>query len=157
MIFNYLKSCYLTSQEMNNGGNMKFLATLTLTALTTSSALAFDMSKYYPEEIPNCPSVSNELLEVTKFIPNASADSNSTKGTCYVKAKHYSWWDLINTQDNSYKVAVNAGTCDSKNFQNHNNIILIAAEVSYKFEISMCENNPGCHYECKPIVKLFSF
>lgn len=135
---------------------MKFLATLTLTVLTTTSAYAFDRPRYHPRELPSCPLVSSELLEVTEFISSNSADSRSTKGTCYVKVNHYSWWDLIDTSDDPYRVNVDAGECDRKNFQYHNNTTLIAAEVSYKTVVSMCRSNPGCHYECIPIVKLFS-
>lgn len=134
---------------------MKILLIVALTILTTTSTYAFDMSKYYPGELPNCPAISEELLEVTKFIP--SANSNSSKGICHVKANYYSWWDLINPSKNPYEIEINAGVCNTNNFISFKDKLLIKATVSYKGDVSMCGSNPGCHYECKPIIDLWSF
>lgn len=133
---------------------MKFLLIATLTTLTTTASYAFDMSKYHPGELPNCPASSEQLLEVTKFLP--SANSNSSKGICYVKANYYSWWDLINESKTPYEVEVDAGICNSHEFISFNGKRLIKATVSYQGEVSMCGSNPGCHYECKPIIELWS-
>ena len=134
---------------------MKNLLILALTILIGSSSYARDWPKYEPRDIKICPMSSEYLLEVTKFIP--SADSNSSKGICYVKVNSYSWWDLIGTSDSTYEVEVNAGVCNSNDFSSFEDKLLIKATVSYKGNVTMCRSNPGCHYECKPIVALWSF
>ncbi len=135
---------------------MKNLLIATLTLLTTTATYAFDMSKYYPGELPNCPASSQQVLEVTNFLPYA--DSNSSKGICYVKANYYSWWDLITESKtpSEVEVEVEAGTCNSHDFVSFKGKRLIKATVSYQGEVSMCGSNPGCHYECKPIIELWS-
>jgi len=102
-----------------------------------------------------CPLNSNELVEVSKFLP--SANSNSTNGICYVKVNYYSWWDLISNRYNPQLIEVNAGNCDSNNFLPYNGKKLIKAEIMYLERISRCESNPGCFYECKPQVQLEIF
>lgn len=133
---------------------MKFLLILTMAMLTALSSYAFDMPKYDPRDLPGCPMSSEQLLGVTKFIP--SANSNSSKGICYVKVNSYSWWDLIGTSDRAYEVEVNTGFCNSQDFIKQNDQLLIKATVTYESKVSRCESNPGCHYTCKPIIELWS-
>lgn len=135
---------------------MKNLLIATLTMLTTKATYAFDMLKYYPGEMLNCPASSEQLLEITKFIP--SANSNSSKGICYVKANYYSWWDLINESNtpNEVEVQVDAGLCNSSEFIIFKGQRIIKATVLYRGNVSMCGSNPGCHYECKPIIQPWS-
>lgn len=136
---------------------MKYLITATLTTLVSTSTFAFESSNYDPKAILTCPLEKTELVEVIKFIPSASADSNSTDGTCYVKVNYYSWWHLINYSSIPDEVEIKAGECNSSHFQNYNNKLFIAAEISYLPKVSKCGSNPGCHYECKPHIELFSF
>ncbi|MBK9323717.1 MAG: hypothetical protein IPM97_12380 [Bdellovibrionaceae bacterium] len=133
---------------------MKFLLILAMAILTTLSSYAFGQSKYDPRDLLGCPMSSEHLLEVAEFLP--SANSNSNRGICYVKANSYSWWDLMETSDRAYEIEVNAGFCNSQDFIRNKDKLLIKATVSYKGKVSRCESNPGCHYTCKPIIKLWS-
>lgn len=133
---------------------MKSLIIGITTILVTTSANAFDMGKYYSGDLSNCPQSSDQLLEVTKFL--LSADSKSSKGICFVKTNYYSWWDLIATQNNPYKIDIDAGQCNSKDFLQNKGKLFIKGTVSYQGEVSMCDSHPGCHYECKPKIELWS-
>lgn len=136
---------------------MKSLIIISITTiLLITSAGAWDMEKYYSGDLPNCPHNSDQLLEVTKFLSFQSADYKSSKGTCFVKTNYYSWWDLINEQQRPHEVEIDAGKCNSKDFLKYDGKLFVKGTVLYQGEVSMCGSNPGCHYECKPKIELWS-
>lgn len=124
---------------------------LTLGLILTIGAVAHSL----PREVAICPQSAEVLLEVANFTPSRSADSRANKGQCAVKTVYYSWWDLI--QDSSPKdIIVDAGSCESKDFIYQNNVPFIKSTLSYLVKVSSCKSNPGCNYECLPIVSLWS-
>ncbi len=101
-----------------------------------------------------CSQGSDQLLNVTKFLP--SADSKTTAGICYVKVNSYSWDYSVNNSQIPHEIEV-AAKCNSKDFLEYNGKIFINGSVSYFGFATKCETNRGCQYMCRPVVELWSF
>lgn len=101
----------------------------------------------------SCPTEQEVLLKVVNFLP--SADSQSARGQCIVSVATYSWWDMVDFEG-PIMVNIAAGDCNSNDFIWGDQGTFIMASISYQFKISRCQSNPGCHYECRPIIKLWS-
>ena len=133
---------------------MKSLLIGTTIILIGAAASAFNVGKYHSGDLPNCPASSEQLLEVTEFL--GSANSESQRGICKVKANYYSWWDLISEHQQPSKIEVEVGYCNASDFLRYDEKRLIKGTVSYSAKVSMCESNPGCHFECRPNIVIWS-